>query len=105
MREHKRKENETQRGSAAHNVDLTQLLVDNDENSLKDELETCKYFSVYSEIENGRHRVYNFAMDTPDPKNLLEKLDVALDSLKCAAKVNLAFIFVLINVENGCFKY
>ena len=29
-------------------------------------------------------------MDTLDPKNLLQKLDVVLDNLKCAAKLNVA---------------
>ena len=43
---------------------------DVDENSLKEKLETCKHFLVDSEIENGRHQVYNIAMDTLDPKFL-----------------------------------
>ena len=41
-------------------------------------------------MANGRHRVYNFAMATPDPKYLAEKLDVVFDSLKCAARLNAA---------------
>ena len=44
---------------------------DVDDISPKEELETCKHFLVDSEIGNGRHRVYNFAMETLDPKYLL----------------------------------
>ena len=73
LREHKRKENGAQRGSGARNVDNTQLVGVVDENSLKEELKTCKHFLVVSEMEIGRHRVYNFAMDFLDPKYLFKK--------------------------------
>ena len=56
-------------------------------------------------MENGRHRVYNFAVDTLDRKDLLEKLDVVFDSLKCAAELIVAFGFVLKNVEEGNCRY
>ena len=65
------------------------------------ELQTSEHFLVDSEMENGRQRVYNFAMDTPDPKYLLEKLDVVFDSLKSAAKLNVVNGCVLENVEDG----
>ena len=38
---------------------------------------------------------------TPDPIHVLEKLDAVFDSLKCAAKLNVAFGFVTKNVEDG----
>ena len=60
-----------------------------DDNSLKEELETCKHFLVDSKMENGRD---NFAMDTLEPKHLLKKLDVA-------------FKFVLENAGDGSFRY
>ena len=44
-------------------------------------------------------------MVTLDPKFLLEKLDVVIDSLKCAAKLNVAFSFVLRNVEDRSYRY
>ena len=50
-------------------------------------------------------RVYNFAMDTLDPKYLLEKLDVVFDNLKCAAKLNVAFGFLVKVVEAGSCRY
>ena len=73
---------------------------DVDDNCLKDELETCKHFLVDSEIDSGRHRIYNFPMDAGDPKYLSEKLDILFDSLNVAAKLNVAFSFVPKNVED-----
>ena len=73
--------------------------------NLKDDPESCKHFSVDSEMKNGRHRVYNFARDTLALKYLLEKLDVVFDSLNCVAKVNVALGFVLRNVEDESCRY
>ena len=78
---------------------------DIDDNSWKEELETCKHFLVSSEMENRRHGVYNFAMNTLDPKCSLEKLDVVFESLKCATRLDVAFDFVLKNVESGSCRY
>ena len=60
---------------------------------------------VDSEKEKGIDRVYIFAMDTLDPKHLLENIDVVFDSLKCADKLNIAFSIVLRNVEDGSCRY
>ena len=40
-----------------------------------------------------------------DPKYLLLKLEIASDSLKCAAKLDVAFGFVLETVEDGSCRY
>ena len=76
-----------------------------DGKSLKKELETCEHSMVDSETTNGRNRVYNLAMVTLDTKNLLGNLDVVLDSLKCAAKMKVAFGLVLKNVEDRSCRY
>ena len=57
------------------------------------------------ELEKGRHRVFNFAISTFDNSLINEKLDLVFNGLKCAAKVNLAFGFVLKNVEDGSCRY
>ena len=56
-------------------------------------------------MENGRHRVFNFAMSSFDISSLNDKLDYVLKELKCAAKINLAFGFVLKNIEDGMCRY
>ena len=100
MREDRWKEHGAQRGSEAQNVYVTQLTGDVDDNSLKGELETFKHFLVDNEMEKGKQKVFNFVMDILEPKNLSEKLDVVLDSPKCAAKLNVAISFALKNVED-----
>ena len=56
-------------------------------------------------MADRRHRVYNFAVDSLDLKQLLKNLDVVFGSLRCAAKLNVAFSVVLKNVEDGSCKY
>ena len=82
FREIRWKETGAQGGSGAQNVDVTQLMGGVDDNSLKDVLETCNHFLVDSEMEIGRHRVYNFARVTLETKYVLEELDVVFDILK-----------------------
>ena len=72
---------------------------------LKEELRACQHFLVDSELEKGRHRVFNFAMSFFDNSLINNKLDLVFNGLKCAAKVNLAFGFVLKNVEDGSCRY
>ena len=80
--------------------DVNNLLED-DHANLKEELQACQHFLVDSEPEKARHRVSNFAMSTFDNSLNNKKLDLVFKGLKCAAKVNLAFGFVLKNVEDG----
>ena len=80
--------------------DVSNLLEDDDAD-LKEELQACQHFLVDSELEKGRHRVFNFAMSTFDNSLINKKLDLVFKGLECAAKVNLAFGFVLKNVEDG----
>ena len=55
LRENKLKGHGAQRSSGAQKVDVTQLMGDVDDNSLKEELESCKHLLVDSEMEIGRH--------------------------------------------------
>ena len=62
-------------------------------------------FLTDTEMEIGKHRVFNFAMLSIDMSLLNGKLDYVFKELKCAAKVNLAFGFVLKNIEDGMCRY
>ena len=74
-------------------MDIKHVVGDVDDESLKSELEACKHFLVDSEFENGRHKVFNFALNVLDAHRMNEKLDTVFNSLKCAAKINMAFGF------------
>ena len=91
--------------SEVKNVDETQLVEGIDGESLREEVETCRDLPVDSEMENSRHWVFNFAMETSDAHILSQKLDTVFEELKCAAKITVAFGFVLKNVENGTCRY
>ena len=76
-------------------------LLEDDDADLGEELQAYQQFLVDPDLEKGRHRVFNFAMSTFDNSLINKKLDLKFNGLKCAAKVNLAFGFVLKNVEDG----
>ena len=102
LRQHKTNEHGIQMKPAE--FDLNNLLEDNDAD-LKEELQACQHFLVDSELEKRRHRVFNFAMSTFDNSLITRKLDLVFRGLNCAAKVNLAFGFVLKNVEDGSYRF
>ena len=58
-----------------------------------------------SELERARHKVFYYAVETLNETIVNAKLDRFFNNLKCAAKVNLAFGFILKNVEDGGFTY
>ena len=105
LRQHKNTQHGTQIGFGASNIDVEDIVGDVGDQSLGEELQSCKHFLTDTEMENGRHRVFNFAMSSFDISLLNDKLDYVFKELKCAAKVNLAFGFVLKNIEDGMCRY
>ena len=101
LREHKNTQHGTEIGFGARNINVEDIVEDVDDQSLRDELESCKHFLTDTEMENGKHGVFNFAMSSFDMILLNDKLDYVFKEFNCAAKVNLAFGFVLKNVEDG----
>ena len=95
MFKHKKTQLETQIGFGTSNIDVEYIVGDVDDQSLREDLESCKHFLTDTERKNGRHRLFNFAMSSFDISLLNDKLDYVFKGLKCAAKVNLAFGFVL----------
>ena len=77
---------------------------DVDDQSLREELESCKHFLTDTETKNRRHRVSNFAMSSFDKSSLNDKLDYIFKELKYATKVNFAFGFVLKNIEDAKYR-
>ena len=105
LRQHKNTQHGTQIGFGASNIDVEEIVGDVDDQSLREELQSCKHFLVDSEIQKGRHSVFNFAVNNLTAQVIEEKLDCVLDKLKCVAKLNLALGFILKNIEDGKFRY
>ena len=105
LRLHRQQMHNAQNISQNKNVDVTQLVGEIDNECFKEELETCKHFLVDSRMENGRHRVFNVAMEILYANTLSQELDTMFEKLKCAANLNIVFGFVLNNVEDGTCRY
>ena len=86
---------------------LNQLnsLPEDDNADLKEELQACQHFLGDSELEKGRHRVFDFAKSTFDNCLINKNLDLVLKGISCAAEVNVAFGFVLKNVADGSCRF
>ena len=78
---------------------------DVEDHSVREELRSCQHFLVDSQLERARHKVFNYAVETLNETIVNKKLDHFFSNLKCAAKVNLAFVFLLKNIKDGGFIY
>ena len=92
-------------GSGTKDVDVEHIVGDVEDHRLREELRSCQHFLVDSEREKARHKVFNYAVETLNETIMNEKLDHFFNNLKCAAEVNLAFGFILKNIEDGGFRY
>ena len=99
---------EQNNGNKDHTVaDLNKIVEEEGEDGekLKEELSACQHFLVDTEMENGRHKVFNFQMSKLDTKIINEKLEEVFNKLDSAAKINIALGFVLRNLETGEYRY
>ena len=92
-------------GSKARDVDEEHIVGDVEDRGLREQLRSFQHFMVALELERARHKVFNYAVETLNETSVKEKLDRFSNNLKCAAKVNLAFGFILKNIEDGVFRY
>ena len=58
-----------------------------------------------NQIENVSHRVFISAMDTLDPKLVLEKLNIVSGITKCALRPNLAIGLVVKTLEYASYQF
>ena len=72
---------------------------------LKDELSICQHFLVNTEMENGKHTVFNLQMSKLDTKITNEKIEEVFNKLDSAVKIIIALWFVLRNIETGKYRY
>ena len=103
--QHKNTQHGKQIGFGASNIDIEDIVGDVDDQSLREELQSCRHFLADSEIQKGEHSVFNFAANKLTAQVIEKKLDCVLDKLKCVAKLNLALAFILKNIEDGKFRY
>ena len=90
--------------SRTRNLDKEHIVVDVEDHKLREELRSCQHL-VDSELERVIHKVFNYAVETLNQTIVNEKIDHFFNNLNCAAKVNLAFGFILKKIEGGGFRY
>ena len=88
-------------GSGTRDVDVEHIVGDVEDHKLREDLRSCQHFLVDSTLERARHKVFNYAVETLNETVVNGKLDQFFNNLNCAAKVNLAFVFILKNIEDG----
>ena len=81
------------------------IVGDVEDHSFREELRSSQHFLVDSEFQKVRHKVFNYAVETLNEPIVNEKLYHFFNKLKCAAKVNLVFGFILKNIEDGGFRH
>ena len=87
-------------------ADLNKILENEDDSDqLRDESNACQHFLTDTDMENGRHKVFNFQLSKLDPNLVNEELDQVFEKLDCAAEINIALGFVLRNIETGEYRY
>ena len=89
LQQHRRKEHGAKQRKPSDTVaDLNKIVEEEGEDGekLKEELSACQQFLVDTEMENGRHKVFNFQMSKLDTKIIIEKLEEVFNKLDSAAK-------------------
>ena len=79
--------------------------LDKNNKQLQQKLSACQLFFDDTEVQNGRHRVFNFKLSKLDHNEVNEKLKSVFEKLFCAAKVNLAFGFILRKMDSDEYRY
>ena len=105
LRHHKQRYHTEETTSSGENVEMQSLADAGDDKRLEGEFQSSRHFLVDSELQKGRHSVFNSVVNNLTAQVIEEKLDGVLDKLKCAAKLNLALGFILKNIEDGKFRY
>ena len=91
--------------STTRDVNVEHMVGDIEDHRLREELRSCQHFLVDSELERARHKVFNYAVETLNETIVNEELDQFFINLNCVPKMNLAFGFILKNIEDGEFRY
>ena len=86
------------------NVDPGEIINDVVVTNIKEKLRSCQHLLVHLELARLRYKVFYYSMEQLNAIKVNEKLDNFLNILKCAAKVNLSFAFVLKILKDRFFR-
>ena len=95
--QHRKTQHGMQIGSRTRDVDVENIVGVVEDHGFREELQSCQQFLVDSELQRMRHKVFNYTVETLNETIVNEKLGPFSTNLKSAAKVKLAFGFILKN--------
>ena len=75
LRQHRNTQHGMPFGSGTKDVDVEHIVGNVEDRMLREELRSCQHFSVDSELERERHKVFNYAVESLNETILNEKLD------------------------------
>ena len=108
LQQHRRKEHGAKQRKPSDTVALLNKIVEEegeDGEKLKEKISAYQHFLLNKEMENGRHKVFNFQMSKLNTKIINEKFEEVFNKLDSAAKINISLGFVLRNIETGEYRY
>ena len=108
LQQHRRKEHGAKKRKPSDTVaDLNKIVEEEGEDGekLKEELSACQHFLVDTEMENGRHKVFNFQMSKLDTKSLTRNLKKSSTSSILQPKSTLLWVlfFEILRLVNIVF--
>ena len=107
LQQHRKKDHGMKARKTSDSVADLNKILENEEVSdqLRDNLNAYQHFLTDTEMENGRHKVFNFQLLKLDLNLVNEKLDQVFEKLDCAIKINIALGFVSRNLETSEYRY
>ena len=105
LRQHRNTQGRMQIGSRTRDVDVEHIVGDVEDHRLREELRSCQHFLMDSEPERARRKVFKYAVETLNEPIVKNKLDHFFNNLKWAAKLTLAFGFILKKNWKWRFRY
>ena len=77
LQQHRKKDHSLNASKTSYSVADLNKIFDNEEDSdhLREELNTCQIFLADTEMENIRHKIFNFQLSKLDHNLVHEKLD------------------------------
>ena len=72
-------------GSRLRDVDVEHIVADVENHSSREELASCQHFLHYSELEQARHGILNYAIESLNLKTMSENLEYFFNNLRCGA--------------------
>ena len=93
-------------GLSAKSTNLSRILGELENYSLHQDTKTCTHILNDPNLENGRSKVFNFSVESPNQHFYIDKLHLVFISLRFEPTMNVFSGFVLKKLEDGssCMK-